>query len=333
MRSRRATAAIPVVLAMAAMLPGSVAAQDEPIEIAFFAPLANSYVAATIEGIEAVTEPAGANVTLFDTGFDATLQFSQVQDAVTQERFDALIIIPLDAVGLVPAVEEAIAAGLVVVTTDLALGPDLTTSAPQVEGQAGAVLTPGTERAENSGAVLLAACADLDPCRVGWIAGVATIDFEIKVREKLEQIVAENPHIELVVYQDGGGYLAEPANQIAQDILLANPDLDVLATSGDQMTLGAELAVIDAGLTPGEDIRLIGGGGSCPAVEKVRSGAWFGTTLDVPYNEGLYGAQIALDWVTGASTEPVGLNAQKESGYPLVLMADTIGDFECQWEG
>jgi ribose transport system substrate-binding protein len=332
-KSRTLASCVLIVLAMALLLPGSAIAQDEePVEIAFFAPLANTYVAATIIGIESVTGPAGANVTKFDTGFDATLEFSQIQDAVAQEKFDAMIIIPLDPVSLVPAVEEAIAAGIKVVNTDLALGPDLTTSQPQVEGQAGSVLTPGSVRADNITQVLIQACEGIEPCRVGWIAGFATIDFELKIKERLDQLVADGT-IELVAYQDGGGYVADDANAIAQDILAANSDLDVLATSGDQMTFGAELAVQDAGLVPGQDIKLIGGGGSCPAVQAVSEGRWFGTTLDVPRTEGERGAQIALDAVSGAVTEPVGVDAQQESGFPLVLTADTIADFECQWEG
>jgi ribose transport system substrate-binding protein len=280
-----------------------------------------------------VTDPAGANLTILDYNFDTTLQFNQVQDAVAQQKFDAILMIPLDSAGMVPAAEEAIKAGIAVVNTDLALGTDLTTSQPQLEGQAGSVLTPGLQRAENSTNLLLQACEGLDPCNVAWIAGFATVDFEIKIKEKLDQIVAENPSIKLVAFQDGGAYLAEPANGIAQDILAANQDLDVLATSGDQMTLGAELAVTDAGLVPGQDIRLIGGGASCPGIQKVKDGAWFGTTLDVPRTEGELGAKIVLDWVTGAITEPVGMNAHDESGYPRVLTLDTIGDFECQWEG
>jgi ribose transport system substrate-binding protein len=313
--------------------PTTTAAQAEPVQIAFFAPLANSYVAATIEGMEEVAARDGAEITRFDTGFDATLEFNQMQDAVSQGTFDALIVIPLDPVALVPAAEEAIAAGLAVVNTDLALGPDLTTSQPQIEGQAGTVMTPGTVRAENITSLLLAACENVDPCRVGWIAGVATIDFEVKIKERLDQIVADNPNIQLVAYLDGGGYLADPAVAIAQDILAANPELELLATSGDQMTSGAEIAVTDAGLVPGEDILLIGGGGSCPGVTAVTEGRWFGTTLDVPRNEGVLGAEIAIGWVRGEITEPQGVDAQAESGFPSLLTADTVSQFECQWEG
>jgi ribose transport system substrate-binding protein len=337
-----ATTAVPTTAASTTAAPATTveaapettaAAADEPIQIAFFAPLANSYVAATIAGITEVAEREGAEVTNFDTEFDPTLEFSQMQDAVAQGTFDAFIVIPLDPVALVPAAEEAIAEGIAVVNTDLALGPDLTTSDPQVEGQAGTVMTPGSVRAEHSRDLLLAACEGVDPCRVAWIAGVATIDFEVKVKEELDNIVADNPNIELVAYQDGGGYLSDPALGIAQDVLQANPELEVLATSGDQMTLGAEIAVEDAGLTPGEDILLIGGGGSCPGVERVEDGRWFGTTIDVPRNEGVHGAEIAIGWVRGEITEPVGIDAQEESGLPVIITPETVADFECQWEG
>jgi ribose transport system substrate-binding protein len=343
-RIRSSSWRVAALVALAGLVPGAVGAQSpsappasgatgEGARIALFAPLANSYVAATIEGIRSVTDPAGAQVTMFDTGFDATLEFSQIQDAVAQQKFDALMIIPLDSVGLVPAAEEAIAAGLAVVNTDLALGPDLTTSDPQLDGQAGSVLTPGDARADHIVDVLISACEGVDPCTVGWIAGVATIDFEMKIKERLDAIGTDHPNIQIVVYRDGGGYVADAANGIAQDILAANPDLSVLATSGDQMTAGAELAVTGAGLVPGQDIKLIGGGGSCPAVTAVKEGRWFGTTLDVPRNEGVHGAQIALDWVNGTTKKPVGIDAQKEIGFPLVHTANTIGDFECQWEG
>jgi ribose transport system substrate-binding protein len=120
---------------------------------------------------------------------------------------------------------------------------------------------------------------------------------------------------------------------IAQDLLQANTDLDVLATSGDQMTTGAEIAVNDAGLVPGTDILLIGGGGSCPGVAAVSEGRWFGTTIDVPRDEGVRGAEIAIGWVRGEITEPVGVDAQVESGLPLLITQETVDEFECQWEG
>ena len=83
--------------------------EEEPIQLAFFAPQANTYVAASYKGITEVAEKFGAEVTFFDTGFDASKEYNQIQDAITQEKFDAFIIIPLDQMLLIPVVEEAIA--------------------------------------------------------------------------------------------------------------------------------------------------------------------------------------------------------------------------------
>lgn len=306
-------------------------APQKTVEIAFFAPLANSYVKATIEGMQEVANKKNAKITLFDTEFDPTKQFNQVQDATTQKKFDAFIVIPLDGVGLVPAAETAIKAGIKVVNTDLILGPDQTTTEPQVAGQAGSVLTTPIQRAKNSVSLLVAACEGIDPCKVGWIAGVATIDFEKAIKDEITEAQQDHPNIKLVAYQDGGNYLSEPAVGIAQNMLQAHRDLDVLATSGDQMTLGAEIAVNDANLAG--KLRLIGGGASCPGIKAVEAGTWFGTTLDVPRNEGVIGAEIAIAAVRGEQTAPRGVDAHKESGFPEVLTKGTLGGFKCQWEG
>ncbi len=306
------------------------AGDGEAVQIAYFAPQANTYAEATFRGIEDVANERGGEVTRVDSGFDATLQFNQIQDAVTQERYDAFIIIPLDYTLVLPAVEEAIAAGVAVVNTDLALGPDFTTSDPQVEGQAGTVVNPGSERALRMVDMIELACETLDECQIGYIAGLATLDFEMEVRAELESRVAEHDNWELVAYQDGHGYLAEPAIPIAQNILQANPELNVLATSSDQATAGAELAVDESGRAG--EILIVSSGGSCPAVEAVEEGRWFGTVVDLPYDEGVAGAEIAFDWLEG-NTEPVGRNVVAESEHEVLLTADTLEGFECQWEG
>ena len=44
-------------------------------------------------------------------------------------------------------------------------------------------------------------------------------------------------------------------------------------------------------------------------------------------------SRIAIGWVRGEITEPQGIDAQAESGFPLVLTADTVTKLECRWEG
>ena len=303
----------------------------DPIQVAFFGPLANTYVEATLAGMDEAAAGGKAEVTKFDSGFDASKQFSQIQDAVTQGRFDAFIIIPLDAAALVPAVEEAIAADIAVVNTDLTLGPETDTSDPQIEGQAGSVVNPPASRGQRVVEAIVAACEDLDPCNVGYMAGEPDFDFEREAKAGLDAISDDNPNIHVVSYQSGHGYVAEPAIGIAQNMLQASPEMNVMMVTSDQASAGAEQALEDAGRL--EDIRLVSSGGSCPAVQAVEEGRWFATIIDLPKTEGREGMQIAIDWVNGDETEPVGINPLDTLDRDPFVTAENLEDFECEWEG
>jgi ribose transport system substrate-binding protein len=305
--------------------------QKEAVRVALFGPLGNTYVEATTRGMEEVAKAEGAKITRFDSGFDSSKQFSQIQDAVTQGRFDAFIIIPLDAVTLVPAVEEAIDAGIAVVNTDLALGPETNTSEPQIDGQAGTVINPPSERGDRILETVVAACEGIDPCQVGYMAGEPSFDFEREAKNRLDAISTDHPNIDVVAYQSGHGYVAEPAIGIAQNMLQANPDLDVLALSSDQASAGAEQALQDAGKD--KDVRLVSSGGSCPGVEAVKEGRWFATIIDLPMTEGKLGMKIAIDTVRGDLKEAKGMNPMDVLDRDAFVSKENLEDFKCEWEG
>lgn len=334
-RNRSSLITAVVIMMTSALVAGCADDQEsggeDAVRVAFFGPLGNTYVEATTRGMEEVAKAEGATITRFDSGFDASKQFSQIQDAVTQSRFDAFIIIPLDAVALVPAVEEAIDAGIAVVNTDLALGPETNTSEPQVEGQAGTVINPPSERGDRILETVVAACEGIDPCQVGYMAGEPSFDFEREAKKRLDTISTDHPNIEIVAYQSGHGYVAEPAIGIAQNMLQANPDLDVLAVSSDQASAGVEQALQDAGKE--KDVLLVSSGGSCPGVEAVKEGRWFATIIDLPMTEGKLGMTIAIDTVRGDLTEPEGMNPMDALDRDAFVSKANLEDFECEWEG
>ncbi len=127
------------------------------------------------------------------------------------------------------------------------------------------------------------------------MAGEPDFDFEREAKEGLDAITDDHPNINVVSYQSGHGYVAEPAIGIAQNMLQANPEMNVLMVTSDQASAGAEQALEDAGRL--EDIRLVSSGGSCPAVQAVEEGRWFATIIDLPKTEGRLGMEIAIDWV------------------------------------
>jgi ribose transport system substrate-binding protein len=330
-------AAVAIAAAVAGAVVASGSGAQKRVQIAYFAPQANTYAQATYQGLVEAGKKLNAQITRFDTGFDAQKEYSQIQDATTLKKFDAFVIIALDPVSLVPAVKAAIKAGIAVVNTDLVLGPKFGVQRPQVAGQAGTVVDlPGYRAQSEVKQLLVLACKDLNPCKVGWIAGFATIDFERSIKYALGGVTKAHPNIKLLAYQDGGGYLADPALKIAQNMLQAHPDINLLATSGDQMTLGAEIAVKGAGLAG--KIRIISGGLSCPGQKAVQEGRWFGGTIAVPKTEGVIGGTIAIYAARGQKNTPygripVGVSASKLSGYPQVITKRNISRYKCEYSG
>ena len=105
----------------------------------------------------------------------------------------------------------------------------------------------------------------------------------------------------------------------------------MLAVSSDQATLGAEQAVNAAGRTG--KVRLVSSGGSCPAIAKVQSGAWFSDIIDLPETEGKLGMQMIVDAMRNGKPGPTGLNPLDSIKGNPILTKDNIADFKCQWEG
>lgn len=312
--------------------PDADGGQDEKtVQVAFFAPSANAYVEATLEGMQRIADEQNAEITRYDTGFDPAKQYSQLQDAIAEQRFDAFMVMPLDAVGLVPVVEEAIAEGIQVVNTNLALGPETDTSEPQVEGQAGTVIAPPMTRGVRMADSIIRACEDLDPCNVGYIFGDLNLDFEQAAKTLVDAIPDEHPNINIVATQAGHGYVASDAIGITQNMLQAHPEINVLMLTADQATIGAQQVIEDAGLMG--EIRILSSGATCDGVAAVESGDWYSTTIDVPQTEGELGMKLAIAAARGTPITPNGLDGVAALNRDPILTKDTLDGFTCEYNG
>lgn len=306
----------------------------DPVNIAFFTALGNTYLEASLEGLEEVTSKEGnVNVTPFDSKFDATTQFKQVQDAITAQKYDAFVIFPVDGNALVPAVKQAAAAGIKVVNFDFPIGDDFSTSEPQVEGVVGSVILPATEVGKSLGEMTVEACEGSEPCKVAEIIGYAGAPFDTASEGAIDEVIKGAPNVEIVATQPGE-YLADNAYKAVQNILQANPDVNVITTVGDQMANGAEKAVAAAGLLG--KVQIIGEAASVPGVEKVRAGKWFGSVIALPRTEGVIAAEMAIAAARGEAIAPPGVNPVESAGLPPAITqknADSIPDFTGEWKG
>ena len=299
--------------------------------IALFNPLGNNeYVATAERGVRELIEGAGGTVEAFDAGFNAEEQLNQIEDAITSGNFDAFILYSVDGVGVTVGVDAAAEAGIPVIALDAPIGPDRTSLVPY-ENVAAQIARTGLGDGAQIGNAIVSACEGNDDCQVAFIIGFQGFPLDLDRFSAIEDIVAQHDNISIVANQEAQ-YLEDVGFDVATDMLQANPDIDVIASVGDQMILGAELAVQDAGLEG--QVALIGQGGNQDAYNAVAEGRWFATIANLPYTNGKIAGQMALQALDGSLIVRSVNMYDQSPPYPVsgaIITQDNFEDFTPEW--
>lgn len=310
-----------VAYASVAFAGSSGAKAPQPVRLAFFnAVAANAYTASVLNAIKAEAKKRGATVTAFDAGFDQNKQAGQMRDAIVSKKFDAFIVLPVNGAVLTQPAKQAGQAGIKVVSVFNNIGPNLDSITPQVPGVVSVVGSRLSVNGTLLGNLIVSACGKKNPCNVAYMPGSFKQATE-KIRlDALNRVVKKQPAIKMTASAEGG-YLADPAFKAATDVLQANPNIDVFATSGDQMMTGIILAAKNAGLLG--KIKLIGNGTTIEGVRWVRQGIVFGDPVALPYTEGQEAAKIAIAAARGQKV-PASIDSIKLSPIGPVATKRTL---------
>lgn len=326
--NRKISLAILLAMVLALLMP--VAAQDGP-RIALLLPLGNNeYVRNAALGVQSVVEAAGGSIAEYDAEFNLEEQINQIEDVITSGDFDAIVLYTVDGVGITVGVDIAHEAGLPVIALDAAINPDRKTLVPY-KNVAAQIARTGDGDGAHIGQAVVMACEGMDVCEVAFMIGFEGFPLDIDRFNAVQAIVDMHDHIEIVTMQ-AASYTNEHGFEVATDMLQANPNIDVIATVGDQMTLGAELAVEDAGLTG--QVALIGQGASIDGYNAVKEGRMFASVANIPYTNGQIAGQMALQAISGdLIVRSVNMYDQAPPFPPSgpIITADNYEDFEPQW--
>lgn len=306
---------------------GTSGGEAEKVSVAMF-PYAfgNPYAEANIEAAKAKAEQLGVELELFDSGFDASKQFNQVQDAVASGKYQGLLISPDDGVSIAPAIEDAGAQGIPVVCIGSPCGSDPTSLEPQIDGQLGYVGVSADKDGEIQADLVAKACDGIDPCNVAYILGTATLTSETARTNALKAKLKEHPNVKLVATVEGK-FDRQESYKAAQNVLQGNDDLHVIATGSDQMTLGAEQAADEAG----RDIALIGNAASAEGVQAVAEKRWVGTSVWLPATEAELGLEMLVNEIRGEGDVAGSIDVRTESPIGDAVTAQNAKSFDAQW--
>ena len=302
----------------------------EPFQVAYLsASSANTWLLASRIEMEAVAAANNIEMTEFDAQFDPGRQATQFQDVIASGAYDGVILNSMVGIASAPDVEAALDAGMEVVLLNQVVGEDYTTSEPQVPGVSASVMVAQFVNGTRFGELAVQACADLDPCEVVYIFGIKGLPIDDALRAGFDEVIASHPSITVVAEGEGQYLGPEGGINATQDILQVVPDFDVLV-GADQSVQGAEIVLAEEGKL--DQVRLIGLGGSVPAIEGIADGRWFGGVFGAPGDEGRIAMEAMVSALTGGpdfgGVDP--LAALPDNG---LVTADNVHLFTPQWDG
>lgn len=266
---------------------------DKPEVALIMKSLANEFFKTMSEGAVAHQASHAGDYELTVNGIsnetDLTAQVNLVEQMVAR-GVDAIVIAPADSKALVPALQRAAAAGVVIVNIDNKLDEDA------LNDTGISVPFVGPDNREGAKMVGEAVAAKLSKGdQVAIIEGVPTAFNSIQRREGFKDAMSA-AGMEVIGIQSGQWEI-EQGNRVAAALLSENPQLKAILAANDSMALGAVSAVKAAGL---EGKVLVAGFDNISAIRPmIEDGSVFATADQHGDQLAVFGIETALDILKG----------------------------------
>lgn len=255
---------------------------SEPYEIAVLqAHRSDAYAQSTAIAVEEFAADHGISVTVQDAGgYDGVSVQNQIAqiEAATARGVDAIVIWSTDPTAIIPALEEAEAAGIVIIAWSQA--PDFPGAAATVTGDF-----------EQDGYTMATALFDSigSEGKVISLFGGAGSAYAAALAAGFERATSEYPDIEVVATPTLDDFSPAKVQDLVENYLTSEPDLKGVVTTTGEMAVAALTAIDAAGLTG--EVGVVGEiVGDCIQIELLREGR-LPILLGVP---AVYSAQLVM---------------------------------------
>lgn len=248
----------------------------------------NPFFVTIQDKMKELIEARGDELVITDPGNDVTKQISQVEDMLSQ-NLDGLFMNPVDAQGIIPALDQAKEAGVPMVGFDTEVGDMsyLVSYTGSDNYNAGKVVGEDLVKKLPDGGKIIV----LDSPTMQSVVD-RTNGFMDAIKDHNFDVVAQ---------QDAKGNL-QVAMGIAEDLLQANPDVVAIFGGNDPTALGALAAANAAGI---KDCKIYGVDGSPDIKKELASGDSLieGTGAQSPVSIAEKAVEIMYDYMEGKQVE------------------------------
>lgn len=228
---------------------------------------------------------------------DRAQQISLVQNLIGSGRFDAIVLAPLDDRALVGPVKEAKAAGIPVVIFDSGLEPTLMSPGTDFVSF---VATDNKEGGRLAGEALAAAMGHSGKA---LLLRYAEGSASTLLREQgFIEAIARHPDITIIDPKRYAGATRATAQEAAENLLNAHPDIQGVFCSNESSTFGMLLALRSRGLAG--KVKFVGFDSSEAFIDALRKHEMEAFVVQNPMRMGDLAIRAAVDHLTGQPVEP-----------------------------
>ena len=243
----------------------------------------NPFFVALRDGAEAEAKAAGINLITVDAQNDAAKQIAGVEDLI-QKKVPVILLNPTDSDAVANVVKEATAAGIKVISLDRAVNGAVVSSHVASDNTAGGRM---------AGEFLLKKLGDK-----GNLVELEGIPGSSAARERgegFESAIAGKAGVKLVAKQPANFDRAQGLT-VMENILQGNKDIQSVFAQNDEMALGAQRAIEEAGL---KSVAIVGFDATPDAVAAVKAGKLAATVQQKPELIGKMGVDTAKLLIEG----------------------------------
>ncbi|HQD15209.1 MAG TPA: substrate-binding domain-containing protein [Ottowia sp.] len=261
----------------------------------------NPFYIAMKRGMQERAKELGVNVVFVTANEDVAKQVDGIRDLVAR-KVDGILASPIDSVAVGNAYTATEKAGIPIISiarhaNSPAQSAFVAMDEPKIGGD---IATWIIKHINGKGKIAM----------VNGPAGAATFRA---IASGMDAVLKANPNVS-VVYRKDAALTREMGLKLAEDALVAHPDLVAIYAANDELALGAAQAVKAAGKS--EQIVITGMNGIPPALNAVKSGA-LGMTVEL--NAAVWG-KLGIDTMVNY------LKGQKPTGVvaaPYLLVDKT----------
>ncbi|MEB3419197.1 substrate-binding domain-containing protein [Salipiger marinus] len=260
-------------------------------------------------GAQEAAETAGVNLVIFNANNDSAAQNSAIETYI-QEGVDGLAVVAIDVNGIMPAVEQAAAAGIPVVAID-------------------AILPEGPQKAQ-IGVDNAKAGADLaayynaqvsDSAKLGIVGALNS--YIQNVRKDGFEEALDTGKVTVAGTVDGQN-VQDVALGAAENLITANPDLSSIYATGEPALMGAIAAVSSQGRQ--SDVAIYGWDLTAQAIDAIDEGYLKAVIQQDPAGMGAAAVEALITLSEGGEVE-------SEISVPVTIVTqENVDDFRTLFE-